>query len=538
MRIESSNVAQRLRLFLVVSIAVTVSLAVAGFLQLRSTFADASDLAVRTALQFSQGFELLEKINAHQTTLQLLLQSADPDAIERLLGELQDNEKELVRFATRFGAERSDITKSIEPLLAARKAIVDKVLVGQASAANELYLKDYSQVRAATTQAIQELCKGIEARATSDLAAQNTQIRQRSTAAGVILMIVVSGLGTLGWRLQKRIVTSLQAIVRALSGSVDEMLQAARQFATSSDSLAHDASAQAASLEESSAALEAIAGMAAQTNDYAATGKDLTHQTLLSADASKDRLGAMGILVNQLREAMAEMQQAVQAMQTSSQEVARTLSGIDEIAFQTNLLALNAAVEAARAGEAGRGFAVVATEVRNLAQRSAQTARETAKRINECLEANRSGAQACSKAVTNLEEMAKDADGVHSYFGEIVQKVGEVERLMMQIASAADQQNQATLQIRTAVGQLDAITQATAAGAEQSASAAGVLGQNASRMNRTVSELQAMVDIADRVVPVDGAAPSAASFTATSGQGQTDLLAACPPFPQVVSPCC
>ncbi|MEO7600184.1 MAG: methyl-accepting chemotaxis protein, partial [Opitutus sp.] len=152
---------------------------------------------------------------------------------------------------------------------------------------------------------------------------------------------------------------------------------------------------------------------------------------------------------------------------------------IDEIAFQTNILALNAAVEAARAGEAGAGFAVVADEVRSLAQRSAQSAKETATRIEDSVARSESGVLISGKVAES--------------FAEIVTKAQRVDILVAEIATSSAEQSQGIGQITTAVSQMDQVTQSNAAGAEESASASEELSAQAAMMKRSVGELQRLV---------------------------------------------
>jgi len=166
-------------------------------------------------------------------------------------------------------------------------------------------------------------------------------------------------------------------------------------------------------------------------------------------------------------------------LKVSSTEVAKIVKTIDEIAFQTNILALNAAVEAARAGEAGMGFAVVAEEVRNLAQRSALAAKETADKIDAALTRSDKGARIS-------EEVSRNLNG-------IIDQVRELDRLISEIATASGEQSQGIEQVNTAVGQIDKVTQSNAAAAEESASASEELNAQASELNALVGNLLKLV---------------------------------------------
>ena len=177
---------------------------------------------------------------------------------------------------------------------------------------------------------------------------------------------------------------------------------------------------------------------------------------------------------------MEEMKRAMDAIKGASDDISKIIKTIDEIAFQTNILALNAAVEAARAGEAGMGFAVVAEEVRNLAQRSAQSAKETAGKIEDSVKKSEHGVQICGKVAQSLSA--------------IVGKARQVDTLVAEIAQASKEQTQGIEQVNTAVSQMDKVTQSNAAGAEESAAAAEELSAQAVVLQESVAELRALVD--------------------------------------------
>jgi methyl-accepting chemotaxis protein len=229
--------------------------------------------------------------------------------------------------------------------------------------------------------------------------------------------------------------------------------------------LADGASQQAASLEETSASLEELANMTRRNAENAQKANDLAREARTAADKGAEDMQAMN--------------QAMAAIKISSDDIAKIIRTIDEIAFQTNILALNAAVEAARAGEAGMGFAVVADEVRSLAQRSATTAKETAAKIEGAILKTAQGVQISQKVASALND--------------IVLKARQVDELASEVAGASHEQTQGISQINTAVGQMDKITQSSAASAEESAAAAQEMNAQVEVMKQVVASLMQLV---------------------------------------------
>ncbi len=262
---------------------------------------------------------------------------------------------------------------------------------------------------------------------------------------------------------------NLRAISKVLAGVADSLqagaLQttaAAGQVSAASQSLAEGATEQAASLEETSASLEEISSMAKRNAESAGRIHDMmTQEAQSNFQLVNDRMTAM--------------QKTVTEASQASQETAKIIKTIDEIAFQTNILALNAAVEAARAGEAGAGFAVVAEEVRNLAQRSAQAARETQELIE----------RAATKTGDTLS-LYGQVSQLLAKNGEIAQKVSVA---IAEVATASREQNQGIGQVTQAVAQMDQVTQRNAANAEESAGAAEELNAQAHAMQENVGQL-------------------------------------------------
>ncbi len=259
---------------------------------------------------------------------------------------------------------------------------------------------------------------------------------------------------------------TLREVSDSLAAGAHETARAAAQVASSSQSLADGASRQAASLEESSASLEEMAAMTKRNAEGALQAKSLSGQTRVAADTGAAAVG--------------EMTSAMEALRGSANEISKIVKTIDEIAFQTNILALNAAVEAARAGEAGAGFAVVAEEVRNLAQRSATAARETAGRIQDSVTKSEHGVQVSAKVGQTL--------------AEIVERVREVDHIIAEIATASQEQTQGIGQVNTAVSEIDRVTQAVAGNAEETAAAAEQLNAQSGAMQDAVGQLRAVLE--------------------------------------------
>jgi methyl-accepting chemotaxis protein len=257
-----------------------------------------------------------------------------------------------------------------------------------------------------------------------------------------------------------KVIESLDTAMTQVSQSTEQVSSASQQIASGSQSLAQGANEQASSLEEVSSSLEEMSSMTKQNAENANQAKKLAGEANGNAATGSDALGKMSSSINKIKE--------------SSDQTAKIVKTIDEIAMQTNLLALNAAVEAARAGEAGRGFAVVAEEVRNLAQRSAQAAKNTADMISE--------------SVKNAEEGVKISTDVTKTFEAIVTSVKKVNDLINEIAAASQEQSQGIDQVNTAVAQMDKVTQQNAANSEESASAAEELSSQAEELQSMVAQ--------------------------------------------------
>jgi len=233
-----------------------------------------------------------------------------------------------------------------------------------------------------------------------------------------------------------------------------------RELSAAADQLAHRTEQQAASLEETAAALEEITTTVKTSTARAVEASEIVRETKESAEKSGD-------IVKSAIDAMGRIEQ-------SSQKISQIISVIDEIAFQTNLLALNAGVEAARAGEAGRGFAVVAQEVRELAQRSANAAKEIKTLIN-----------ASAGEVKGGVSLVLSTGDVLSEIKDLVNRVNDH---VVSITRAAQEQSAALGEINTAVNQMDQMTQQNAAMVEETTAASQVLASEAAQLQTALSQ--------------------------------------------------
>ena len=300
---------------------------------------------------------------------------------------------------------------------------------------------------------------------TQTCTALEQSVRSRRLWTCIGLGVAVLTILWLTRRLGHSITRPIAETTERLLADAERATNEAAAVRVSCSTVANGSTAQASSLEETSATLEEISSMTRRNADSAQQAQRSANHTRTAAEEGSRQ--------------MSHLTEAMTALRTSSDDVTRIIKTIDEIAFQTNILALNAAIEAARAGEAGAGFAVVAEEVRTLAQRSAQAARETTDKITASTARTNAGAEITMQVASSLES--------------ILARAREVEGFVNSIAEASSQQTSGITQITTAIQQIDHVTQNNAAAAEETAASAHEVENHTTAFRNAVQELQSIV---------------------------------------------
>ncbi len=409
-------------------------------------------------------------------SIHALILFKDPDGIRREAEKIQDARAQYsaayneLKSTTMSSGKALTLRDQIIKDIAVAKPINDKLLAlvqsHQDSEAQELLRLEASpatrQVLSTSADFIKEQNDAIN---TYNLAAKkNTQI---SFNILLILGLTAVALGILiAYAITRSITLPVNIIASSLSDSASQVAAASGQLAASSQQLSEGCSEQASSVEETSATLQETTSMVLQNNGNTQQAVELSG---LTRDAAQKG-----------HQEMQEMMNSIKEIKNSSDQAAKIVKMIDDIAFQTNILSLNAAVEAARAGEAGVGFAVVAEEVRNLAQKSAQAAKDTAAIIETNIGLSTQGVLISEKVKNDLDE--------------ITLQTKKVSELMQEISAAGSEQSQGIGQVNQAIIQIETVTERNAANAEQTASASEELNAQAENLSEIVQQLSELVN--------------------------------------------
>jgi methyl-accepting chemotaxis protein len=317
----------------------------------------------------------------------------------------------------------------------------------------------------ATASDVQRLANEMAERSSGLLRSQAGAAKTRSLTGSVVAVALSLGVGTFVLLDIRRVSDKMRRVTEALAEGSAKVSARCEEVSAASQSLAQGSSEQAASLQETASSTEEIAAM--------------TRQNAVNSQSAAEVMSAVDRNIREGNRTLDQMMVSMKEINSSSDKISKIIKVIDEIAFQTNILALNAAVEAARAGTAGMGFAVVADEVRNLAQRSAQAARDTAGLIEESIARSSDGS-------SKLQQ-------VTGVIRSITESASRVKTLVDEVNAGSQEQARGIEQITRAVSQMDRVTMNTVKSSEETASSSRELTSQADALNQAVSELRLLI---------------------------------------------
>lgn len=410
-------------------------------------------------------FALVTSAGKVQSVAQRMVREKDPDTLEQLLDQARELKKEVLRKIAEAGGP-SSVAAAFDALERANEGTAQAALHGEYALAQQGLIEDSSPAfdrLLSTIAALQQVSSRAEESAADEDA---VRAKRAETAILVVVALALAGLIAFGFAVDHRIANNLRNAVHRLAATAESTAQAAGQVSSASDSLAQGASAQAGSLQETSASSREIHSVIRRNEENSRLAAQMTEQSEQLVGTANQRL--------------VQMLDSMNGISTASEKVSKIIRTIDEVAFQTNILALNAAVEAARAGEAGLGFAVVADEVRSLAKRCAQAARETAALIEESVSSSNDGKG-------KLEQVAEAIRA-------ITENTHRVKSLVDGISADSERQARGIDQLSQALAEVQRVTASTTTHADESASAGRNLAAQAASLQETTRRLQVLVD--------------------------------------------
>jgi methyl-accepting chemotaxis protein len=313
-----------------------------------------------------------------------------------------------------------------------------------------------------------------------------------STSIMTLVMLVL-GCVIYAWIAEKYIRHRITLSIANLSSSATVLNSVTANITVLAGEVATSMSEQAASIVQTTASTEEISSMTRKTAENTRSAKELTNEARQFADHGMLHMASLSSGMESLRNSSVEMTTAMKAILSSSHSISNIMKTVGDIAFQTNILALNAAVEAARAGEAGAGFAVVADEVRSLARHSSDAAQETEKLLEESIKRSEAGARITNQVIQNLEQMVALSAKVDDALRKINEKSCQVDGVVIQIATASQEQSSGLGQVSEALVVMERVTQANAARAREASDTVSQLTDQSNILMKALSDLQRIV---------------------------------------------
>ncbi len=441
------------------------------------------------------------------------ISSTNPDEMLRIERQMNDNSAVAVeKYKTYEATLTTDQARSEYATIIdfrsryrdARAKVLDLSQKGDKAGANAEFQATVAPLLDGYVKAVTKLSGDVKQNAYDAAASirQSTQFT-KNLMIGASLLTLLLAVAT-SWIIIRSTNGTLRRVAADLSVGSDQLKNVAETLSSASQSLAEGTSNQAASIEETSASLEELSILGKQNQDRTGTASNSAGRTKSAVTLGLTDVEAMAVTLQEVGATSREMETAMQAMRSSSNDIAKIIKTIDEIAFQTNILALNAAVEAARAGEAGAGFAVVAEEVRALAQRSAEAAKNTSALIEATIHRSHAGAQISEKVASTVGALLEKSTLVENRLKEIAGLIQEVNGISTEVSHATKEQTNGLTQINTAMQDIDGVTQKNAATSEETAAAAEELSAQAMTLQQNVSNLMALIDSNLAQVEVEG----------------------------------
>ena len=365
-------------------------------------------------------------------------------------------------------ADAGKLASSIDQILGDARTLYSAVLGGAMTPATQ----DQMRALASRTGQAKEALDKTKERLAGDLKQQLKVLEENSASqnslglAVFVITLIVAG-AIVHLTIKRSITGPVVRVICGVQGANDEAARASRQMAQSGMEVSSNAQEQAACIEETSASLERISATTRQNAGRAGEADRLMQTTRQT--------------VERAAHAMNDLASSMNLISRSSHQVAGVLKNIDEIAFHTNILALNAAVEAARAGEAGAGFSVVADEVRSLAHRAADAARNSGAIIEQ--------------TVGDVGKGVEFVNHAHAAFKEVSTTIGKGTELVSQIASSSNEQAAGITQIGQAITRIESLTQRNVTNAQQTADGAAAMASQVGNTRKYLDELVSVVGL-------------------------------------------